>query len=492
VSVIASTGIVDAGDAKRREWAGSWSLGFVAAASSGVLLGLSFTPFGIYWIPWLALIPWLAILPRLTPWRAWLLGACLGLVFYRIALAWLFGVLGPAATVVLVIFAIVMGLAFRMARMLADMLGPWALWWSLPLLFTGQEVLRSESLARIRLGYGALGYSQAGNLWIAQVASIGGVYFLTFLIVAVNAAIAYALVRRRLWAWLPTLALGATIITLAWLARPVGEATGESLAVACVQSESEDDRDYVRLTRQAANADEWPRIIVLPEHTIVGAAEQPHPFVDRLARIAIEQEAYVCVGAHVSAADGAACDYDNVAMLIGPNGARVGWQSKAVPVPFISDGNPARDQRLFDTDLGRVGMCVCYDADFTDVPRRVVDLGADYLLIPVMNPQRWPVQQLAEQAAMSQIRSIELRRWTVRAASSGVSQIVSPGGRVIATRSREAGPGVLHGQIWRNTERTVFIEGGHWFATAAGLAYLVAVVVLTFWSFVARSKRRTS
>lgn len=470
-----------------RERTATWTVGFAAAATSGVLIGVCFPPFGMHWIAWIALVPWLVVLPRLSAWRAWVLGTCLGLVFYRIVLGWLFGVLGPAAVIVMIVFAIFMGLAFRMSRMLGERLGEWALWWSVPLLFVGQEVLRSEGLARVRLGYGALGYSQAGDLWIAQIASVGGVYFVSFLIVTVNAAVAYGLVRRRVVAWLPAAALGVTIVGLAWMAQPVTVAEGDSIAVACVQSESEDDREYVRLTREAAEAEERPRIIVLPEHTVVGEAEQPHPFVDRLARIAREHELYVCVGAHVRAAAGSACDYDNVAMLIGPNGARMGWQAKAVPVPFISDGNPAREQRVFGTELGRVGMCVCYDTDFSDVTRRVVELGAEFLLVPVMNPERWPAQQREQQAAMAQVRSIELRRWVVRAASSGVSQIVGPSGGVQAERVQAAGAGVLAGRVWRSEERSLFVAGGHWFASAAGVGFLVIAVVLTIWGWARRS-----
>ncbi len=446
-------------------------------------MGLCFPLFRVHWIAWVGLVPWLVVLPRLSAWRAWVLGTCLGLVFYRIVLAWLFGVLGPAAILAIAAFAMVMGLAFRAARMLADRLGSWALWWSVPLLLVGQEVLRSEGLARVRLGYGALGYSQAGDLWIAQTASVGGVYFVSFLIVAVNAAVAYGLSRRRVVAWLPAAALGVTIVGLAWMAQPVTVAEGDAIAVACVQSESEDDGEYVRLMRAAAEADERPRVIVLPEHTIVGEAEQPHPFVDRLARIAREHELYVCVGAHVSAAAGSECDYDNVAMLIGPNGARVGWQAKSVPVPFILDGNPAREQRVFGTELGRVGMCVCYDTDFSDVTRRVVELGAEFLLVPVMNPERWPVQQREQQAAMAQVRSIEMRRWVVRAASSGVSQIVGPNGRVQAERTQAAGAGLLAGRVWRSEERSLFVAGGHWFASAAGAGFLGVVFVLTIWGW---------
>ena len=44
--------------------------------------------------------------------------------------------------------------------------------------------------------WNAIGYSQAFHPTLIQVARFGGVYAVSFLIVSVNAAVAYALVRR--------------------------------------------------------------------------------------------------------------------------------------------------------------------------------------------------------------------------------------------------------------------------------------------------------
>jgi apolipoprotein N-acyltransferase len=353
------------------------------------------------------------------------------------------------------------------------------MWWSIPLVFVGQEIIRSEGLSRWRLSYGAYGYSQAGNLWIAQLASIGGVYFLSFLLVAANCALAYALVRRRLASCLPTFFMVGLIVSLGILSQPPRHAAGTEIPVACVQAETQDDREYVERTRQAAASPEHPVIIVLPEHAIEGYADRPHPFVDKLAAIAREYKAYICVGAHFRAPADLPCDYDNVALLLGPDGGKIGAQAKSVSLPFAYDGNPARSHRVFQTRLGCIGMCVCYDADFTDVPQRAVDQGAELLLVPVMNPERWPVQQRLQQAQMARFRSIELRRCAVRAASSGISQIVEPSGHVRAERAQAAGPGILTGKVFFSTERTLFVRGGHHFATVLGISFVAAVFALT-------------
>ena len=219
--------------------------------------------------------------------------------------------------------------------------------------------------------------------------------------------------------------------------------------------------------------------MILPEHTILDYADENHHLVKKLAGLARQHGAYVCIGTHTRASEGAECDYDNVALLLGPSGGIIGRQAKAVPLPFFTDGNPAQSQQVIDTAVGPVGVYICYDGNFTDITLRLVRLGDELLLVPIMNPEDWPVQQRWQQADIAPFRSIESRRWAVRAASSGVSQIVGPDGRSRRQRTRDEGPGVLYGTVHFNNKRTFFSKGGYLFATVVGVAYLGAVVWLT-------------
>ena len=42
----------------------------------------------------------------------------------------------------------------------------------------------------------------------------------------------------------------------------------------------------------------------------------------------------------------------------------------------------SNDVRVFDTELGRVGIAICYDAEFPLIARRMVEMGADIILVP--------------------------------------------------------------------------------------------------------------
>ena len=76
--------------------------------------------------------------------------------------------------------------------------------------------------------------------------------------------------------------------------------------------------------------------------------------------------------------------YVNRARLFTPHGA-VGHQDKAIMTRFeveqwhVSPGGPLR---LFETDLGRIAIAICYDSEFPLIARGYVEAGAELLLVP--------------------------------------------------------------------------------------------------------------
>lgn len=74
----------------------------------------------------------------------------------------------------------------------------------------------------------------------------------------------------------------------------------------------------------------------------------------------------------------------NRARLFAPNG-KVGVQDKLVMTRFereewfIAAGGPLR---LFETELGRIGITICYDSEFPLLARALAEFGAELLLVP--------------------------------------------------------------------------------------------------------------
>lgn len=74
----------------------------------------------------------------------------------------------------------------------------------------------------------------------------------------------------------------------------------------------------------------------------------------------------------------------NRTRLIAPNG-KSGVQDKQIMTMFERDpwdvvaGGPLM---LFETELGKIGVLICYDSEFPLLGRALVEAGADYILVP--------------------------------------------------------------------------------------------------------------
>ncbi|GGX80891.1 amidohydrolase [Litchfieldella qijiaojingensis] len=74
----------------------------------------------------------------------------------------------------------------------------------------------------------------------------------------------------------------------------------------------------------------------------------------------------------------------NRAWLLGPSG-RADYQDKQIMTRFENDlwgVSAGTGLKVFDTPVGRLGVLICYDCEFPDLARALVDAGAELLLVP--------------------------------------------------------------------------------------------------------------
>ena len=183
----------------RAEWS--------AAGATALLLILSFPNFEFYPLAWIALIPLLVVITKHpSPRRAFLLGWISGTVFFYATCYWLTysmihygGLPTPLAYLLLIPGALVVGLFPGLfACILALSVKKWSTWALLlaPIFWTAFEWTRLGVTGQL---WNALGYSQAYHWYLTQPARWGGVYAVSFLIVAVNAIGALLILRRTRW-----------------------------------------------------------------------------------------------------------------------------------------------------------------------------------------------------------------------------------------------------------------------------------------------------
>lgn len=114
--------------------------------------------------------------------------------------------------------------------------------------------------------------------------------------------------------------------------------------------------------------------------------------LDKVAEIAKERVAFHAElakrhGVHILVGSGpvlgADARYLNAAQLVTPSG-KIGEQTKLMMTPFehdwgVSAGGPVR---VFETELGRIGIIICYDSEFPLIARAMAEAGAELLLVP--------------------------------------------------------------------------------------------------------------
>jgi len=105
-------------------------------------------------------------------------------------------------------------------------------------------------------------------------------------------------------------------------------------------------------------------------------------FHDLFAAQARQHNVYICAGSFPVRVENGS--YHNRSYLFHPDG-RSEFQEKLQMTRFENEQwliEPGNDVHVFDTDLGRIGIPICYDSEFPLIARRMAELGADVLLVP--------------------------------------------------------------------------------------------------------------
>jgi apolipoprotein N-acyltransferase len=121
-------------------------------------------------------------------------------------------------------------------------------------------------------------------------------------------------------------------------------------------------------------------------------------------------------------------EFRNTVFVIGPDGEEVFRQVKCVPIQFFRDGQPAEEQRLWESPWGKIGLCVCYDLSYTRVTDELVRQGARAIIVPTMDMEQWGERQHLLHCKVAPTRAAEYGVPIFRLCSSGISQHVSASG----------------------------------------------------------------
>jgi apolipoprotein N-acyltransferase len=336
-------------------------------------------------------------------------------------------------------------------------------------------------------------------LLLTQVADIGGVYAISFVLVALNAAIAECAVTildgapNRL---LRPAIVGAVIVllALAYGRARIWHLDGETrkpVKVALVQADldlgsqwSEEFygrnlREYLAMTHEAVDSYE-PALLFWPENSMTFFVDR-EPSYRRAIGATIQPLDIELIAGAPRFDESQPPVYFNSVYLLAPNGEIEGTYDKRRLLPFaeyfpLSTVKLLRRSfgrvREFDVGeateplpsrAGRVGVIICNEAMYPSDSRARVRAGAE-ILANLSNDTWVGDTEFAEhQFRIAAIRAIEQRRDLLRASTSGPSGIVERNGRV-QVRTAPFARVVLGGQVTPSSELTIYAHIGDLFA----------------------------
>ncbi len=439
---------------------------------------------------WLAPVPILAIAPRLSrsgaftlALVAWFLGE-LNLwkhLAYGLGLPW------PLIVISFGISAVIFALAVLLVRtfLRRGLLFPAAL--AFPVFWVTCEYVSASVSPHST--YGNLGYTQMGNLPLIQIASLTGIWGVSFFVFLFAGTVATLLSgsgqlqkRRAL-----TITVGAVLCAVllfgAWRLR---SSTAAKSVAAVLIAKDMPMSAYLGSEQQALEllheyADEIRRVtppgtdvVVLPEK-IARVSDNVLTEVDALfASAAAATGAMIDIGLVRRTSSGAfnssrvyspdqkvSANYDKHHLLLG--------------VEPEHPGNP-NERVLLNLPIGRAGLQICKDMDFPRLSREYARDGASLLLVPAwdFDLDRWL------HARMAVLRGVENGFALARAARNGLLTLSDSRGRILGEKATVPGQFVsLSGKVNVVREQTLYSQTGDWFAWICGAGF-VALLVACF------------
>lgn len=471
-----------------------------AAGAGAVLLWLASPAVGVGWLAWVALVPVAAVIvaePAASRAR-WSLPLAYGIYLELLLVPSLpFGIaegqFGEPPLPIMVAGSPVLFVAFVAVPLFA--LGLWALGFGRPSgPFAPRAAPAAAALvlmpaawwtvldfARVNLDpagmWGPLYLSQAA-IPPAEMSTLAGPWLVTFAIVAVNFAIALALVRRRPAFALAPLAPVAALV----LAAPGPAVTGERIELAAVQPgyETPDDEpvlrnfrpgswgrgaldvigDLAEMTEEAAEA--GAELVVWPEATMYVDPRRRGSIADELGGVARRADTALVVPFFRPWPE----RESGVVGVRAADGSLTAAAGKQRPMWFLREGALPAGAEPLDVGGVRVGALLGVDTQDPRSAARLAGRGAQVLAAATHDWQELSAHHRAAAKIAARSAGLGLVRsdWQYR------SSIVAPDGRTLADAGGERRRVVLRGSLPLAGSTTPY--------TASGDALPVALLAL--------------
>ena len=454
---------------------------------SGLLLTLSFPDVHLYWLGFIALAPLIVCLDTLTARQGLVAGFAAGFIHFITLIYWIvptlctFGGLHPIlAVAALILLCLYLSLfpavfAFGLNKLAPP---PPVMPLAAACLWTGLEWLRTHLFTGFP--WGLLGYSQAENPWLVQIADITGVPGISFVLVLCSALAAMVwqliMTRRHTGQSLQKVPVGiSAAYTLMVLAAAFGYGAYRIAQVEKQMTQVPDTRlaiiqgniaqhmkwdmafrkntieKYGTLSLDAARFQ--PDLIVWPETALPFYYGHDTLLSNQVDHYIRKTRTHLLIGTPAVDTSHDPVRYYNRVIMLDPLALPRGQYDKTHLVPFgeyvpfqdllffiekltaeagnFSRGDPAFTPLAFKDH--HTGVLICFEILFPDISRQFVTNGADLLTTVTNDAWFGHTSAAAQHFAIAVLRAVENRRSVARAANTGISGFIDPAGRVSDT-----------------------------------------------------------
>jgi apolipoprotein N-acyltransferase len=403
----------------------------------------------------------------------------------------------------------------------------------------------AHSSTQLSFPWLSLGYSMSYDLASIQVASVAGIYAVSFWIVLLNVLIfvllSRAMVRGRAnnAGFIPLAAIILVVYALPYLFGAVedgGDLTtdGNRVSVALVQPDIDPfekwsglhagQMDALRNYTDSIVSGSRPDLVIWPEtavpyYILSGTYREEYlglrryvdslgvPLLSGIPDIVMYPETSAAPAGAKKLEDGTSYETFNSSMLLIPRSEEIQKFAKSILVPFaervpysdvlgflnaarwnfgLGGWSVGRDTALFRLPVGngdtlRFANMICYESVYPGFVSGLVHRGAGFLTV-VTNDSWWGnTSGPYQHRQFAVVRAVENRRWVAQCANGGISFIVDPSGRVVE-QTKMFTAGGLSGTIRSRTEQSFYSRHGDWFAEIC--------LVLTLFLFAATGLQR--
>ena len=312
--------------------------------------------------------------------------------------------------------------------------------------------------------WASLAYTQFDHLPLIQLASLTGIWGITFLVMWFGSVINWVWTHNFKWELIKSgvliyASIFASIMLYGGLRLGVFPPQSKTTTIASFTAVSELDAYIAKLEengfhsslemamenrhllsslldsmynqafiRNAEIITPDVSIFVWPEGMVRVLEESETDFIDRGKRLAREKNIYLLLAYFVVPLEDPARNGENKAVFINPSGETEWAYLKSYPVPGSSDKAGNKMLPLSDTPMGRISSTICYDMDFTGLLHQAGKEEVDIMLVPAWD---WKAIDPLH-ARMAVLRAIENGFSMIRQTGEGLSIAVDYQGRTMA------------------------------------------------------------